>query len=117
VRAAGFVDIGHLTYSADIPNGPSAPGSPGGGPGAGGNCQGKYASTDADATVTSDGVLDKADDRPAAAANTLSFTVDVDACLATNSVTWPVGDKLGIDIQARAAQGDNAAQKIWFKRV
>jgi hypothetical protein len=22
-----------------------------------------------------------------------------------------------IDIQARAAQGDNAAQKIWFKRV
>jgi hypothetical protein len=112
-----FVDIGHLTYSADIPNGPSAPGSPGGGPGAGGNCRGQYTSTDADATVTGDGVLDKADDRAAAAANTLSFTVDVDACLAANSATWPVGDKLGIDIQARAAQGDNAAQKIWFKRV
>jgi hypothetical protein len=116
-EGSGFVDIGHLTYSADIPNGPSAPGTPGGGPGLGGNCQGKYASSDADATVTSDGVLDKADDRPAAAANTLSFTVDVDACLAANAVTWPVGDKLGIDIQARAAQGDNAAQKIWFKRV
>jgi hypothetical protein len=116
-EGSGFVDIGHLTYSADIPNGPAAPGSPGGRPGLGGNCQGRYASTDADATVTSDGVLDKADDRPAAAANTLLFTVDVDACLAANSVTWPVGDKLGIDIQARAAQGDNAAQKIWFKRV
>jgi hypothetical protein len=116
-EGSGFVDIGHLTYSADIPNGPAAPGTPGGGPGLGGNCQGRYASTDADATVTSDGVLDKADDRAAAAANTLSFTVDVDACLAANSVTWPVGDTLGIDIQARAAQGDNAAQKIWFKRV
>jgi hypothetical protein len=116
-EGSGFVDIGHLTYSADIPNGPAAPGLPGGGAGPGGNCQGRYASTDADATVTSDGVLDKADDRPAAAANTLSFTVDVDACLAANSVTWPAGDKLGIDIQARAAQGDNAAQKIWFTRM
>jgi hypothetical protein len=116
-EGSGFVDIGHLTYSADIPNGPAAAGAPGGGPGAGGNCQGQYASTDAEATVTSDGVLDKADDRAAAAANTLSFTVDVDACLAANSVTWLVGEKLGIDIQARAVQGDNAAQKIWFKRV
>jgi hypothetical protein len=116
-EGSGFVDIGHLTYSADIPNGPAAPGLPGGGPGPGGNCQGRYASTDADATVTSDGVLDKADDRAAAAANTLSFTVDVDTCLAANSVTWPAGDKLGIDIQARAAQGDNAAQKIWFTRM
>jgi hypothetical protein len=116
-EGSGFVDIGHLTYSADIPDGPAAPGLPGGGPGPGGRCQGQYASTDADATVTSDGVLDKADDRAADAANTLSFTVDVDACLAANSVTWPVGDKLGIDIQARAAQGDNAAQKVWFRRV
>jgi hypothetical protein len=116
-EGSGFVDIGHLTYSADIPNGPAAPGRPGGGPGPGGNCRGEYASTDADATVSSDGVVDNADDRAAAAANTLSFTVDVDACLAANSVTWPVGDKLGIDIQARAAQGDNAAQKLWFKRV
>jgi hypothetical protein len=116
-EGSGFVDIGHLTYSADIPNGPSAADGPGGGPGPGGRCQGRYASTDTDATVTADGILDKADDRAAAPANTLSFTVDVDACLAANSVTWPVGHKLGIDIQARAAQGDNAAQKIWFKRV
>lgn len=116
-EGSGFVDIGHLTYSADIPNGPAPPGGPGGGPGPGGRCQGQYASTDADATVTSDGVVDKADDRAANPANTLSFTVDVDACLAANSVTWSVGDKLGIDIQARAVQGDNAAQKIWFKRV
>jgi hypothetical protein len=116
-EGSGFVDIGHLTYSADIPNGPSPPGRPGGGSGPGGRCQGQYTSTDADATVTGDGVLDKADDRAAAPANTLSFTVDVDACLAANSVTWAAGDKLGIDIQARAAQGDNAAQKIWFKRA
>ena len=115
-EGSGFVDIGHLTYSADIPNGPAAPGVPGGGPGPGGNCRGHYASTDADATVTGDGVLDKADDRAAAPANTLSFSVDVDACLAANSVTWPGGSRLGIDIQARAAQGDNAAQKIWFRR-
>jgi hypothetical protein len=116
-EGSGFVDIGHLTYSADIPNGPAEPGRPGGGAGPGGRCQGQYASTDADATVTGDGVLDKADDRAANPANTLSFTVDVDACLAASSVTWPVGHKLGVDIQARAAQGDNAAQKIWFKRV
>jgi hypothetical protein len=116
-EGSGFVDIGHLTYSADIPNGPSAGDGPGGGAGPGGRCQGQYASTDTDATVTAEGILDKADDRAAAPANTLSFTVDVDACLAANSVTWPVGHKLGIDIQARAVQGDNAAQKIWFKRV
>jgi hypothetical protein len=35
----------------------------------------------------------------------------VDACLAANPVTWPVGDPLGIDIQARAAQGDNGARR------
>jgi hypothetical protein len=116
-EGSGFVDIGHLTYSADIPNGPSAADEPGGGPGPGGRCQGQYASTDTEATVTAEGILDEADDRAAAPANTLSFTVDADACLAANAVTWPVGDKLGIDIQARAAQGDNAAQKIWFKRV
>src|SRR6185295_14502860 len=72
-EGSGFVDIGHLTYSADIPNGPSAMDRPGGGAGPGGRCQGQYASTDTDATVTADGILDRTDDRPAAAANTLSF--------------------------------------------
>jgi len=116
-EGSGFVDIGHLTYSADIPNGPSASGHAGGGSGPGGNCQGRYSTTDSDATATGNGVVDNADDRAANPANTLSFDVDIDACLAATSVSWPAGHKLGIDIQARAAQGDNAAQKIWFKRV
>lgn len=111
--ADGFVDIGGLTYVADIPNAPSGgAGSPGRGPG---TCRSGYTTTDSDAAVGGEGIVDRATDRAAHPANTLSFTLDLDACLA-GVATWSSGQSLGVDIQAKTTYGDNAAQKIYFRK-
>lgn len=112
--SAGYVDIGGLTYVADIPNGPSGgPGSPGSqGPG---SCRSGYTTSDSDATLGTEGIVDTVADRAADPANTLTFTIDLQACL--GSVSWASGQTLAVDIQAKSQYGDNAAQKIFFKRA
>jgi hypothetical protein len=116
-EGTGWIDIGGLGYSADIPNGPSAggPGAPGG---AGrGRCDaGAYGTVDAGMAVTGDQVLDAAADRPADPANQLTFSVDITRCLTNGGVTWNPGETLAVDIQARSNYGDNAAQKVFFRR-
>ena len=67
-------------------------------------------------SVSNDGVADAASDRPSDPANTLTFTVDLDACLAASGLTWGAGQSLKVDIQARSEFGDNAAQAVYFKR-
>lgn len=110
----GFVDVGGLTYVADIPNGPAAPGAGSGSAGPG-TCRSGYATTDPDATLSGEGIQDRVTDRAASAANTLSFSLDLDACL-SGTGTWDTGEVLGVDIQAKTPYGDNAAQKIYFVR-
>ena len=116
-EGSGWVDIGKLRYTADVPNGPAA-GGPGTmlGPGPG-NCKPPtYSTTDPNLSVAGDGVVDAASDRPNDPANTLRFTVDLDACLAASGLTWASGQSLKVDIQARSEFGDNAAQAVVFKR-
>jgi hypothetical protein len=117
-EGSGWVDVGRLGYSADIPNGPSAggPGAPGG---AGrGRCDADaYATTDPNLSVGGDQVRDAQADRAADPANTLTFSVDLTRCLANGGATWNPGEVLGVDIQARSNYGDNAAQKIVFKHA
>ena len=116
-EGTGWIDIGGLGYSADIPNGPSAggPGAPGG---AGrGRCDGgAYGTADPSLSVSGDQVLDTAADRPADPANQLTFSVDITRCLTNGGVTWNAGETLAVDIQARSNYGDNAAQKVYFRR-
>lgn len=111
----GFVDIGHLKYTADVPNNPFiGSGDPGQGPG---NCPASsYSTSDPNLVVGSEEEpVDQHGDQAADPANTLTFTVDLTACL--GSTPFNVGSTLGLDIQARSNDGDNAAQKIFIKRV
>jgi len=112
-EGAGWVDIGRLKYTADVPNGPGGPGSP---PGPGpGNCPAStYSTSDPSLGVSGDGVVDSDADRPADPANTLTFSVNLTQCL--GALGWAPGQTLQVDIQARSEFGDNAAQKIVFQR-
>ena len=111
---AAWMDIGRLNYSADVPNGPSAsPGAPTPGPG---RCaMSAYSTSDPDLSAAGDGLQDSQGDRAASPANTLTFTIDLTACL--GATPWAAGQNLQVDIQARSQYGDNAAQKIVFRRV
>jgi hypothetical protein len=115
-EGSGWVDIGRLKYTADVPNGPSDPG--GGDPGRGpGNCPGStYSTSDPNLTVTGDGVLDSASDRPSDPANALTFSINLTQCLASAGKTWGSGQALSVDVQARSEFGDNAAQMLRFRR-
>ena len=53
---------------------------------------------------------------PANPANTLTFSINLTRCLAAAAITWSSGQTLQVDIQARSSFGDNAAQKVSFRR-
>lgn len=121
ISAAGetgdWVDIGGLSYSVDMPNGPSTPGAPGGpGPGL---CPGSTLSTtDPNLTVGGESLLDGARDAVPDTANTIAFTVNLTSCATSKGGgSWDSGEDLKIDIQARTVDGDNAAQMITFRRA
>jgi hypothetical protein len=115
-EGSGWVDIGGLGYKADIPNGPSSggPGAPGG-PGRPRCGSDAYSTTDPNLSVSGDQLVDRARDRPADVANTLTFSIDLSNCLSAGSVTWTAGQTLAVDIQAVSSYGDNAAQKVFFR--
>ena len=116
-EGSDWVDIGRLRYTADVPNAPVAagPGAPGArGPG---NCAASaYSTADPNLKVGGDGVEDSSADRPSNPANTLTFSVNLTRCLAAAGVAWLSGETLQVDIQARSSFGDNAAQKVSFRR-
>jgi hypothetical protein len=105
-----WMDIGGLRYTVDMPNGPG-PGTRGPG-----NCP---LSTTSSSALTPDGdaLRDTAPDRAADPANVIDLTVDLDACLATSGLTWSAGQQISFDLQARTADGDNAAVKITLRRT
>lgn len=112
-EGTGYVDIGHLMYTADVPNNPSSGGGdPGRGPG---NCSAaSYSTTDSNLVIGAEAPVDQLDDRAADPANTLTFTVDLNTCF--GSTVWSSGQQVSLDIQARTADGDNSAQKILLRR-
>ncbi|MFN8121019.1 MAG: thrombospondin type 3 repeat-containing protein [Thermoleophilia bacterium] len=121
ISAAGetgdWVDIGGLNYSVDMPNGPGTPGTPGGpGPGL---CPGAtLTTTDPNLTVSGESLVDAAKDAVPDTANTITFTVNLTACATSKGgSSWDAGEDLKVDIQARTADGDNAAQMITFRRA
>jgi len=117
IPAAGeatLMDIGNLTYTADIPNG-AFTGSTGSSVSGPGNCNvSSYSTSDPNLQVGSDGVDDQAADQAANGANTLTFTVNLSTCFTSAGMSISSGETVGVDIQARSTGGDNAAQKVYF---
>lgn len=112
---ASFVDLGNSLITIDIPNAPAPNGStPTAGPG---NCPASaYTTSDTNLSTDSAGLVDSFGDTDAAVANTVTFQIDITACLASAGQTLDSGDELSVDLQFRNDVGDNAAQKICIER-
>jgi hypothetical protein len=128
-----FMDIGNLWYSFDSVSAP-APGQTTVGAGQAPQCPtADYSSlspslTDIDGANSGDGqfgappgmgmLVDSAADQPANPANTISFTVDVSACMASKGQTFPVGQPVGFDISANSQSSqDHSNQTFWLERT
>lgn len=107
----GYIDAGRLQYVIDVPN---APGGAGSGPGM---CSASsYTPDDDELRVSGDSVVDQAPDRPADPANELTVSINLTRCLATRGLPWNSGQSLSVDVMAMTANGDNASQKLHFRR-
>jgi hypothetical protein len=126
-----FMDIGHLWYAFDSVSAP-APGQTTVGAGQAPECStGDYSNlsptvTDVDGSAGgghgappgSGMLVDSADDAPANSGNTIGFTVDISACMASKGQTFPVGQPVLFDISANSqSSADHANQKFWLERT
>jgi hypothetical protein len=110
----GFIDIGHLSWEARLV---------GNGPNSVVDCQNGLSTTDPNLTPTGDtnlaSLTDGANDAPADPKNTLTYTLNFNACLdGTNNkggLTFARGDTIQLEIVARSpVGGDNSAQQVYF---
>ena len=90
-EAPGFIDIGHLLWQTRLVTQQTVVDCPG-------------------------GMTDDAADAPANPANTLSMSLNFNACLASKGVTWNKGEAMQLEIVARSPTGgDNSAQQVFFR--
>ncbi len=105
-----WTDIGGLAYRADTPNAPTGSTKR--------SCAGGYSAGSANGvavTAGTDGIVDPALDAEASAANTISWTIDLATCF-----DWSLmasGTTFDLDIQAFSMYGDNAARKLYFRKL
>jgi hypothetical protein len=128
-----YMDIGNLWYSFDSVSAP-APGQTTVGQAQSPECPAADYSnvsptlTAVDGASSGDGqygappgsgmLVDSAGDQPANSGNTISFTVDVSACMASKGQTFPVGQAVGFDISANSqASQDHSNQKFWLEQI
>jgi hypothetical protein len=120
-----WTDIGGLTYSTVLGHlGPV--GTPPGGTSVNQPCpQSAHSTTDPELgppppESASGAFTDLAADRPASAANTLTYTVNLTDCLASMGLSWNPGEELNISFNsiasASGAIAAGAGQSVWFKR-
>jgi hypothetical protein len=118
-ESAGFMDIGHLLWQARVIPMPDGPDQQNenlvidcAGPGI-------YSTDDPNLVPNEDnrddGFVDTAADTPADPSHTLSYTLDISACLATHGKSWPSGRQMQVEITARGANGDNSSQELMFR--
>ena len=117
--ACEWIDIGRLFYA--VPHilrtavFPQSVGATDGCP------QSAYSTTDPNLSPASlpfpmIGFEDSAPDRPASAANTLTYTLDVTECLASYGLTWEQDDELVFVFKANAIVNGQAEQFVAFTR-
>jgi hypothetical protein len=127
-----FMDIGHLWYAFDSVS-PQAPGQTTVGQAVSPQCStsdysglsstltnldGAAATSQFRSPPDSGMLVDSASDQPASAANTMSFTVDVTACMSDKGQTFPVGQPVVFDISANSQSSqDHSNQKFWLQRT
>ncbi|HUB04925.1 MAG TPA: hypothetical protein VMA76_07640 [Solirubrobacteraceae bacterium] len=127
-----FMDIGHLWYAFDSVSAP-APGQTTVGAGQAPECPTADYSNPSSTLTDTDGsagggqfssppgtamLVDSAADQPANPANTISFTVDVSACMAAKGQPFPVGRPVMFDISANSqSSADHSNQKFWLERT
>ncbi len=115
------IDIGLLDYQVQLPNAPGAP-MPTPGSAAAPQCpQSAFATTDPNLTATGGtlgAVRDARGDAPADAAQTLSFSLDLGACITSRGGTVSHGSDFHLAISAVSQSGnsvDHADQVIYFR--
>ena len=120
-----FMDIGHLWYSFDYAP-PMTPGQTTVGQATQPQCVlSSYSDLSPTLTAVQGGngvqnpmLVDAAADQPASAANTISFTVDISACMADKGATFPVGQPVTFDIAANSQSSpDHANQRFVLERT
>ena len=104
-----WTDIGGLTYTTELSGGFVCP-------------QSSFSETDPELAPASSpvlhtggGVSDLAPDRPANAANTFTYTLNVTQCLASMGSSWPQGEMLGLGFTGVSGL-DRVGQGVAFKR-
>jgi hypothetical protein len=115
-----WVDIGGSEITIDIPNKPCSSAacsvirSPN-------NCGiSSYSTSDPNLSVSTGRLMDGSGDVSSSSTNTLSFILDLKACLAESGDSLDVGEEVNLDLQFRSvsSQGgsDNAAVKFCIRR-
>jgi hypothetical protein len=105
---SGFVDLGHLLWTARLVSPQSVI-----------DCPTGYSTTDPNLAANPDpqlgGFIDQAADAPADPAHTLSFTLNLSACLAAKGQSWTSGD-IQLELTARSQTGgDNSSQEVMLR--
>lgn len=122
---ADFVDLGNSDITIDIPNTPCSAGGSGGCTGARSpnNCTvSTYSESDANLEIDGDNLRDTRADADADSSQTITFSVDLKACLAESGDTLDVGQKVFMGLQFRSEgdgdEGrDNAAIRFCVERT
>ena len=110
-ETAQWIDIGGLTYSArpmrDLKTGAVLEA----------NCPpDAYATSDPSLRVELGAIKDTASDRPASAANTFTYSVNVTRCLAAKGLSFDPGQEIDFDLLASSSGGDSGVQSVSFRR-
>jgi hypothetical protein len=122
-----YMDIGNLAYAFDSVSAPS-PGQTTVGQAVPPACPAStYSNLSPTLTATNTGgsgaqssgdLVDSAGDQPASPSNTISFSVDISACMATKGQTFPVGQPVMFDISANSQSSpDHSNQTFWLERT
>jgi hypothetical protein len=107
-EGSGFVDLGHLLWTARLVTPQTVI-----------DCNAGYSTADPNLAPNPDpqlgGFVDKTNDAPADATNTLAFTLNLSACLAAKGQSWSSGD-IQLELTARSQTGgDNSSQQIMLR--
>lgn len=119
---AQFVDIGLSDITVDIPNEPCTIGSGCSAPRMPNNCTSvTYSESDPNLSITGGKLLDTKADADADPANTVTFTVDLKACLAESGDVLDAGEEVSLDLQFRSVSSmggsDNSAVQFCVQRT